>query len=152
MSVGVRRARVADLAAAADLVAAAGLPLAGFPDDARVILVAEQASGLVGVAALELHEDAALLRSVAVPAEWRGQGIGGALVTAALEAAWTEGASSVALLTETAASYFPAFGFRSVPRSALPSALAASREMQGACPESAVAMVLERSSRPPSAT
>lgn len=44
------------------------------------------------------------------------------------------------LLTTTAENYFPAFGFRPVDRSAVPTELMASPEFQGACPASAIVM------------
>jgi amino-acid N-acetyltransferase len=47
------------------------------------------------------------------------------------------------LLTETAEDFFPRFGFEAVPRTSLDARLAASAELQGACPETAVAMRLE---------
>lgn len=37
---------------------------------------------------------------------------------------------------------FPRFGFRRVERDRLPTALAESREFQGACPASAIALTL----------
>jgi amino-acid N-acetyltransferase len=47
----------------------------------------------------------------------------------------------VALLTETADGWFPRFGFRPVPREALPAALSASAELRGACPATARALL-----------
>jgi amino-acid N-acetyltransferase len=47
----------------------------------------------------------------------------------------------VALLTETAAGWFPRFGFHPVDRAALDPALAASAELAGACPATAQAFL-----------
>jgi amino-acid N-acetyltransferase len=145
----VREVTPADLPAARRLVADAGLPLDGL-DDAEV-LVAEIAGTLVGTVALERHgsgDDAAvLLRSATVDPAWRGRGLGALLTRAALERARE---APVALLTETAEEYFPRFGFHTVDRAALPRALGASRELQGACPSSARAML--RPAGEPSAT
>jgi len=141
--VRVREAAPADLPAVHDLVAAAGLPLDGL-DDAAHVLVAERAGGVVGVVALERHGNDGrpvfLLRSAAVDAAERERGIGAALVSAAL-ALVDEARGEVALLTETAAGYFPRFGFAAVDRGALPAALAASAELRGACPASAHAFL-----------
>jgi amino-acid N-acetyltransferase len=96
----------------------------------------------VGCAALELYGAAALLRSVAVSPEARGTGLGQRLVAAALDRAHRLGVTSVYLLTETAAGFFPRFGFRAVERATVPVALQASVEFRAACPASATAMVL----------
>lgn len=125
----------------ADLLREAGLPVEGFPEDTPVILAARDADGaLLGGVALELHGDAALLRSAVVTPKARGRGIGGGLVAAALREAQGR-ARTVSLLTETASDYFERFGFRRVERAALPQALYASVELQGACPDSAAVMI-----------
>ena len=139
----VREATPADLAATQDLIAAARLPLAGL-EDAALVLVAAAADGtVVGTVALERHgtgdDTAFLLRSAAVAPSWRGRGIGAELTAAAL--AHLDAGAPVALLTETAAGYFPRFGFTAVPRDRLPTDLGASAELQGACPASARALL-----------
>jgi amino-acid N-acetyltransferase len=53
------------------------------------------------------------------------------------------GVETVALLTTTAAGFFPRFGFRAVERATVPVALQASVEFRSACPASATAMVLD---------
>jgi amino-acid N-acetyltransferase len=141
--VRVREAAPADLPAVRELVTAAGLPLDGL-DGAAHVLVAVDDGRVVGTVALERHDDASgpvfLLRSAAVESACRGRGVGAALVTAALAVVDTARAE-VALLTETAADYFPRFGFRPVHRDALPAALTASTELRGACPVSANALL-----------
>lgn len=142
----IREADDRDSGAIAALLTADDLPLDGLEDAAHV-LVAETAGTLVGVIALERHgtgPDAAyLLRSAAVDASQRGRGTGTALVQAAVAIVDRDHAP-VALLTQTAPDYFPRFGFRAVGRAQLPSALAASVELQGVCSDTAVAML-----RPP---
>jgi amino-acid N-acetyltransferase len=122
----------------AELVAAAGLPTAGLAQAWRTWVAADR-DRLLGTASLERHGDAYLLRSVAVRDEARGRGIGAQLVRAALAA--VDPARPVALLTETAAGWFPRFGFHPVNRTALNPALAASAELAGACPASAQAFL-----------
>jgi amino-acid N-acetyltransferase len=142
----IRLASPGDLPAARALVRDAGLPLDGF-DEADRVLVAERGGRVIGVAALEEHRDeegpAFLLRSVAVAPGARGEAVGAALVRTALRSVEQHGAP-VALLTETAAGWFPRFGFRAIDRSELPSALDASKELQGACSVGAHALL-----RPP---
>jgi amino-acid N-acetyltransferase len=122
----------------ADLVTAAGLPTTGLAKTWRT-WVAFDHDRLLGTASLERHDGAYLLRSVAVRDEARGRGIGAQLVRAALAA--VDPPRPVALLTETAAGWFPRFGFHPVDRTALDPALAASAELAGACPASAQAFL-----------
>ena len=145
----IRSAKAADLPAAEALLAGAGLTTEGVRDWIDRFLVAEENGCIAGVAGLELYEDSALLRSVAVADPWRGTGLGRALVERALEAATAAGATDIFLLTTTAERYFPRFGFTAVPRSEVSAPVLASAEFRGACPASATVMC--RRSGPPGA-
>jgi amino-acid N-acetyltransferase len=134
----IRLARPDESGQVAELVTASRLPVAGLAGVWRT-WVAVDGDQLLGTASLERHGDALLLRSVAVRAGQRGRGVGAELVRAALAAAGPR--RSVALLTETAAGWFPRFGFRPVERTALDPALAASAELAGACPATAQAFL-----------
>jgi amino-acid N-acetyltransferase len=105
----------------------------------------------MGAVVLEEHgsgpERAFLLRSAVVDPASRGRGIGAALTRAALDLVDGAGAA-VGLLTETAADWFPRFGFIPVDRSTLPPALEGSVELRGACPVSAQAMLRTPPCRP----
>ncbi|MFC5380973.1 GNAT family N-acetyltransferase [Aquipuribacter nitratireducens] len=141
--VTLRLAAAADAPAVRDLVAAAGLPLAGL-DDVWVTVVAVRPDGtLAAVAALERHgageTTAFLLRSVVVEPAHRGTGLGRRLVAATL--AHVDPTAPVALLTETAAPWFDRLGFARVARGDLPPSLAGSVELVSACPASATAML-----------
>jgi amino-acid N-acetyltransferase len=57
-----------------------------------------------------------------------------------LEGAEVAGIEELYLLTTTADQYFPRFGFTRTTRSAVPDAVKASAEFQGACPDTAVVM------------
>lgn len=97
---------------------------------------------MVGCAALELYGDAALLRSLAVTPSQRGHGLGQRLTQVALDLARQCGVSAVYLLTETAADFFPRFGFQPIPRDAVPPSVQLSIEFTEACPVSAQVMAL----------
>src|SRR5262245_62865700 len=118
------------------------LPTAGARDHLSSFIVATKGATLVGCACTERYGDLGLLRSVAVIENVGGRGVGAELVRAALERARALGLREIFLLTTTADRYFPRFGFEVVGREALPSSLAASEELRGACPASAVAMRL----------
>ncbi|MBI4497675.1 MAG: GNAT family N-acetyltransferase [Chloroflexi bacterium] len=131
-----------DLAAALALLGEAALPTAGVADHFAHFLVARRGDSLVGTAGLEVYRDAALLRSVAVAADWRNRGLGQALTQAALDRARSRGGHMAYLLTTDAADFFGRkFGFVPLPRDAVDPRLGASAELQGACPDTAMAMV-----------
>lgn len=139
----IRSASPSDHAPVADLVRSAGLPLAGLSEALRTAVVARDGEHVVGCAALELYGGDALLRSVVVAAERRGQRMGELLTEAALELARARGVRRVYLLTETAEGFFPRFGFRRITRTEVAAAVRESVEFRSACPDSAVVMVRE---------
>ena len=116
------------------------LPLAGLRDHPQHMFVARAASRIVGCASLELYGDAALLRSVAVDAAYRGSGIGADLTRAVLRLAERRAVSTVYLLTTTAERFFPRFGFEMIDRADVPPAVRMSAEFAHACPSSAFVM------------
>ena len=138
--VSLRRAQATDLPAILDLLRQADLPADGVPQALPDFLVAESEDQIVGVAGLEIYEESALLRSVAVKQSWRGSGVGGVLVERALSTTRERGIKDVFLLTTTAEHYFPRFGFTCVSRDLVAGDVQASAEFQGACPASAVVM------------
>jgi amino-acid N-acetyltransferase len=128
--------------AIADLVTASGLPLDGLEPHLGSAIVARESDGIVGCAALELYGHDALLRSVAVAPAKRGYGVGLALTAACIELARRHGVRAMWLLTETAADFFPRFGFEHATRDAVPAPVRASVEFTSACPASATVMRL----------
>lgn len=138
----IEPATLADWPALCALLEQSGLPTAGLADHLAYTLVARAGSAMVGCAALERYGRYALLRSVAVAAETRGTGLGQQLTQVALELARHEAVQVVYLLTETAATFFPRFGFEPVERSQVPAAVRQSVEFTTACPASALAMAV----------
>jgi len=138
--VDVRPTTHHDLSAVLAFLEANHLPTVGVREHFQHFLVAYDGTTLVGSAGLEIYGHVGLLRSVAVAAPYRSQGLGRQLAEGILALARHNGLASVALLTTTAQHYFPRYGFVPVERSSLPDALSASEELQGACCESAVAM------------
>ncbi|GAB4188770.1 MAG: hypothetical protein OHK0022_00840 [Roseiflexaceae bacterium] len=143
MMIVIEPAGATDAPLIAGLLEQNGLPLVGLDEHLAAALVARRAGELVGCVALELYGQQALLRSLAVVAALRGQGLGQRLTEAALAEARARGVRTAYLLTETAVAFFPRFGFRPVARAELPPALHASAELRGACPDSAVAFVAD---------
>ncbi|ACO45977.1 arsenic resistance N-acetyltransferase ArsN2 [Deinococcus deserti] len=138
-----RPATPADLSAIEALLTAAGLPVEGVRDHMSGFLLAEDLTGLAGVAAIEGYGKQGLLRSVAVREDHRGTGLGVQLTRALIDRARHSGLSTLVLLTTTAEHFFPKFGFVRISREEVPLDVFASREFQGACPACAVVMQLD---------
>lgn len=138
----IRPATAADLSDIVDLLKTSKLPLDGIEALRTTTLVARADARLLGCAALELYGPAALLRSVAVAAKLRGQGLGQQLTQAALDLARERGVQTVYLLTETAGGFFPRFGFRTITRDEIDPSVKQSVQFTAACPSSALAMAL----------
>ena len=138
----IRPAISAELAGARALLTANALPLDGFPDHPDSVWVAIEGERVVGVVALELFVDGALLRSLAVENDTRGQRLGRQLVTAALADVRRRNLGAVYLLTTTAESFFTSLGFRVIARDEVPDSVLGWIEFRSACPTTATAMVL----------
>jgi amino-acid N-acetyltransferase len=138
----IRETAPAERARLRELLVACGLPRVGFEDPRLRLWGAFAGDEIVGMAGLEQHGSAGLLRSVATLEAWRGRGVASALVRAVLEAAAAAGMTRLWLLTETAEGYFRRSGFATVPRSQADPQLLASAEFQdGHC---AVAVLMVR--------
>lgn len=142
-SIPIEPARPDELPEILTLLEECGLPQDGLRDHLSSTLVARREGGIVGSAALEIYGRTALLRSVAVRRDLRGAGIGGRLTAAALNLALDLGVEEAYLLTETADSFFPRFGFRRIPRSEVPEDVRRSAEFVSACPAGARALALK---------
>lgn len=144
--VRIVRAEEEDLADVCSLLEGCGLPVEGLAAHLDTTLVARRDGvRIVGSAALEMHDEAALLRSVAVAPGFRGEGLGRRLVAAALELAGRRKAKRAYLLTEGAERFFAELGFGPIPHSLVKReapGVAGSVEFVSACPKSARAMAL----------
>lgn len=133
----LRPATQADHAAVLALLAQAGLPTADLAAPARCeFVVACEGDALIGAVGLERHGEAGLLRSLVVAPAQRGHGVGAALV-AAIESRATElRLASLTLLTQTAAPFFMARGWRPIARGDAPASVQRSHEFTTLCPAS----------------
>ena len=129
-----------DLPAVRQLLEAEHLPLDGLEAHLATMVVAKDAAGVVGAAAIELYADGALLRSVVVSPVVQGQGLGHRLTEAALDIAKHRHVKEAFLLTTTAERFFPKLGFEPISRQDVPQSVRASVEFQSACPASATVM------------
>ncbi len=137
-------AKLEDLEGVLKLLNSAKLTFEGVHQNlGNFFVVRDAESKLIGVAGLEDYGASALLRSVMVSDQHRGEGIGHSLVERCLCESRRRKVQRLYLLTETAEKFMQLFGFRPVDRGFVDSRLQASEEFTGACPDSAVTMLLE---------
>lgn len=136
----IERARPADLDGVLSLLAQNHLPVDGLEEHLATTVVARRNGQIVASAALEIYEDGALLRSVAVAPDLQGHGLGHALTDAAIRLARDLHLPAIYLLTTTAERYFPKFGFERIRRADVPPTVQTSIEFTSACPASAAVM------------
>lgn len=148
--VELRPAKSSDREYVEELLAETDLPTADLDSAYSSLFVCESAAGeRVGVGGLEVvgegerqieHDEAGLLRSVAVEESVRGAGYGTAICEALLDRAREGNLDAVFLLTTTAEEFFAGLGFERVQRSRVPDSIRASAEFSDLCPASATCM------------
>lgn len=135
-------AKAADLEAIKLILEEADLPTAGVDDHWHTFVVARDGDRIVGCGGSEAYHAVALIRSVAVRREYRRHGLGRRLVRQLLDRLSSHGLREFYLLTTTAEDYFVKRGFKKIDRDEIHPQLMASRELQDACPSTAVCMRL----------
>ena len=91
---------------------------------------------LVGSVGLEIYEDSALLRSLAVHPDFQGTGFGSRVVESIIEVARGKGITRLFLLTDTAEDFFKKRGFVVVTRENVPDDMKQSIEFTTLCTSS----------------
>ncbi len=97
---------------------------------------------IVGYLGLEYYGIDAVLRSVVIKDEFRGQNLGRKMTLLAIDAAKTKGIESLYLLTLTAKDFFSKLGFKVMGRKDVPEAVGKSEEFLNFCPDTATCMKL----------
>ena len=142
MSLQAEPARPHDLPGALDLLGRSSLAEHEVAQHwGHFFVVREDDGRVVGVAGLEVYANHGLLRSVAVDAAYRGQGLAAALVDAVMARARLLELRDVYLLTTTAREYFARHGFAECARDSVPAAVRESWEFRSGCPMTAVVMM-----------
>ncbi len=119
---------------------AEGLPTGDLAEEGIRLFAFECDGRLSGYGGLEVHGDAALLRSIVVDPGMRRERIGAGIVEALVRLAAREGATRAFILTTNAADYFGRLGFAAIDRSEAPDAILATRQAARLCPATAVLM------------
>lgn len=135
-------ARESDLQAIKELLLDLNLPTAGVDEHWRTFLVARDNGRIVACGGCEAYQVAALIRSIAVHRDYQGHGLGRRIVRQLLDRLASHGLREFYLLTTTAEDYFVRRGFKRIDRDEVHPQLLASRELQDACPSTAVVMRL----------
>jgi amino-acid N-acetyltransferase len=127
---------------AAALLQSQGLPDSDITDEhlEHFFFVGSDGSP-TGLAGLELYGTEALLRSLVVGENARGNGLGSTLVEHAEQYAATKGVRSVYLLTTTAEAFFKRLGYERIDRSQAPPSIKETREFASLCPSSSAFMM-----------
>ena len=138
--VTIAPARRSDYEVVAALLEREHLPLDGLRQHFEHAIVARAGNRIIGCSALEVYQGGALLRSVAVDAEYRRGGVGSDLTQAAIELATQRLVPAIYLLTTSAERFFRKFSFEIVDRADVPLTVTASEEFTHACPSTAIVM------------
>jgi len=117
-----------------------GLPVEDLGGSRQEFVVAVAGRRMVGCVAVEVVGEDCLLRSLAVVADRRGEGIAAALHERAVAIASLEGVRTAWLLTTTAEKYAGRKGFARADRATVPPGIAALPQFRGICPSTAVCM------------
>lgn len=125
----------------AGLLAGNGLPVSDLADlpasDCLVAMVEGRVAGAVGLQIAGRH---ALLRSLVVADDQRGNGLGAALVERIESLARERGVEQLFLLTTTAETFFAKRGYVNADRQSAPPAIRTTQEFSSLCPASSALM------------
>jgi len=119
-----------DVPAILDLIRAVHLPPEGIEETIAYFWVAREGERLVGTVGLEVYDDRALLRSLAVTPARQCTGLGSALTETALAYLTTRQFRAVYLLTTTAEAFFARHDFYLLARDEVPASVQRSVEFQ----------------------
>src|SRR5207253_3154887 len=107
----IDRASTTDRAAIIHLLRSCNLPTIDLPATLENFVIIKNADSVIGTCGMEIFDTVALLRSLAVSANFQGKGLGNSLYEAALNLAKEKDVKEVFLITNTAAAFFTKLGF-----------------------------------------
>jgi amino-acid N-acetyltransferase len=97
---------------------------------------------LIGIGALTIFQDEAMLRSVSVNKDHQENGVGRSLVQQIIREARSDNLNTLYLLTDTAEGFFKKLGFKTISRKELPVVFDQDILVQSACSLSSAVMKL----------
>ena len=137
----IKTATAEDRSAVSTLLLEANLLVDDLDPQLSNFFVATDNNRIVGTGGLEIFEENALLRSLVVSPETRGQQLGKKLTESLCQHAQKMLVQHLYLLTETAEAFFAALGFERTQRESAPIAIQETQQFSGLCPDSATLMV-----------
>lgn len=129
-----------DLIAIRALLERAGLPTSDLESAQPEFVVIRADGKAIAAGALQRCGPSALLRSVVVAPDHRGNGLGRLIVSELECSACAAQITQLILLTQTAAEFFARQGYRVIERSSAPEEIQESEEFRSLCPSSATCM------------
>jgi len=142
MSLAIESATAADLPDVVRVLDGAGLPHSDVTAPMlEHFLLARRGGKLLGVVGLEPLGSVGLLRSLAVDASHRGEGLGLDLTRAVERLARARGVADLYLLTTTAERFFARLGYGVLPRAEAPAPIRGTTEYRELCAATSVCMV-----------
>ena len=144
LGVAVTEARASDLPRVHQILERTALPYPDLDNHLDDLMAMRDAGEVIGCVAVELYDEAALLRSLAIIPERRGEGLGWMLADVALNRARERGVRRVFLTTEHATDFFAEkFGFHPVDRATVDQTVLASSQFKTARASGAITMRLD---------
>lgn len=137
----IRQASTADILGIKQILSRVNLST-DVEDYIENFMVMEMDGSIVATAGLEIYEDVAVLRSVAVAPEYQNQRLGDGVVRAMINFADRRNIRRLYLFTNTAESFFKKIGFRFIPRENVDERCKSSKQFF-MCPASSQAMKLD---------
>jgi len=137
----IKTATAEDRTAVSTLLLDADLLVDDLDPQLSNFFVATDNERIVATGGLEIFEDNALLRSLVVSPEMRGQQLGRKLTETLCQHAQMKQVQHLYLLTETAENFFTARGFERTLRDTAPDTIKQTQQFSGLCPDSATLMV-----------
>ncbi len=136
----LRNARIEDIPTINQLLGDSMLPLTPKDINPDSFLLAEKDGTLSGMIGYLIKGHSALLRSLAVPWEYRNRGIGHTLIKKVIGKLSENQIHDVYLLTQTARKYMETKGFIEIKREEIPPSLLKDSGLDKACPSSSICM------------
>ncbi|MBP9796227.1 MAG: GNAT family N-acetyltransferase [Chitinophagales bacterium] len=124
-----------------NLLKNSGLPFEDINKHLKDFLCLMNNEEIIAVGGLEIYDDVALLRSLAVVEGKRNQGLGQLVYSALIEHAKSKNIKQIYLLTETAEKFFLKNGFIKVERNKIPETIKNTYEYKVLCAESAIVLM-----------
>jgi len=122
-----------------DLLQESNLPVSDLSEQKELFALLQN-NEVAGTGGLELFDNCALLRSVAVRKDLQGKGLGKFINRELEKISKQRGIDCIYLLTTTAKDFFSKEGYEAITRDEVPESIKATSEFSSVCPSSATVM------------